>query len=92
MNNTVNLNTANNQVNFGCKNKTAYKIIDSMNDRAVELLNKNRPFEEKKEIALRKSISNFLKNFGFKLNKSSEISKQIERESMEDIGRFIKDV
>jgi len=75
------------QVNFKGKLKitrkpknNSYKIIDMLNENAVDLLNKNRPLAEKKEIAIRKFLEWFFKKSGFgkKLrNAGEEVKKQI---------------
>ena len=127
--NSVNFNVTTQNVNFTAKvkvnKKNANEIIDAMNDKAVEFLNKDRPLEEKREMAIRKSLENIFKKFGFgkklrnageeaekqnniidsfnkvyndyKLkrlakNNPDEAREQLMRESLEDIGRFFKDV
>ncbi len=120
------------QVNFKGKLKITrkpknnpIKIIDMLDEHAVDLINKNRPLAEKKEIAIRKSLEWIFKKLGFgkklrnageevkKQNKNinninkifhdyklrrlaeknpDEAREQIMRESLKDIGRFLKDV
>ena len=91
MNNTVSFNTVIPQVSFSAKNKNLYKIIDIVNDSAVELANKDRPIVEKKETAIRKSLERIFKKLGFgkKLRnagetKNTEVNNIAENFSLDD--------
>ena len=53
------VNTQNYQTTFRAKRvnkKKAYKMIDKMNETAIDFLNKDRPTAEKRETAIRRSL------------------------------------
>jgi len=59
MNNIQGINAATPQMTFKAKpgnRKAIHEFIDKTNDFAKEILNKDRPLEEKKEMAFRESI------------------------------------
>ena len=59
MNGVNGINAVTPQMTFKAKNvnkQEVYKIVDQINDRAVELLHKDRPLEEKTETILRKAM------------------------------------
>ena len=63
---SVGASNQNYQMAFRAKgNQEVYKVIDNINDITVDFLNKNRPLEEQKEIAIRKSLK-FLKDLKIK--------------------------
>lgn len=78
MNSSINLNTITPQVNFAGKGSVFFKnfnyrkqalnenkVIDELNNKAIELANKDRSIEEKKETAIRKSLERIFKKLGF---------------------------
>ena len=78
------------QVNFRCKNfkyrknglkeiKKSLDIIDAANEQAINLLNKDRPLAEQKEIAIRDSVGLFFKNFGNLLKNIGKKNKKVSR-------------
>ena len=52
------------QVNFKGKPNINNSIIDSLNNKAADLLNKKRPVAEQKEVAIRNSVGMFFERFG----------------------------
>ncbi len=64
MNSVNGVEGSNSQLAFQAKwknnatKKQAYKTIDKINQAAVDFMNKDRPIEEQREIAMRRSLSN----------------------------------
>ena len=73
---SVNFNVVTPQTAFmGKKEKQALKVIDAMNDQTVKFLHKDRPLEEQKATALKKSVGLFFRYFGVLFKHAGKKSK-----------------
>ena len=87
MMNSISMDNQTHQVAFRARKindiKKAHRVIDQINDAAVEFMNKDRPIEEKRETMIRRYTAKFMEIFGKKTNKNNKLVETANKASRE---------